>query len=97
VALYAGGMGAREVNFHFDVMCRLGYEAEATKIQDLYLAGHKADAIAAVPTSMVEDIALIGPRDKVRDDLEAWRESIASTLLISGDAATLRQMAELVG
>jgi len=97
LALYIGGMGAREMNFHFDVFCRMGYEAEATKIQSLYLEGHKDEAAAAVPTAMVEDIALVGPKEKVRDDLEAWRESIATTLLVSGDLETLRTMAELVG
>ena len=61
LALYVGGMGAREMNFHFDVFCRLGFEAEATKIQDLYLAGRKDEATAAVPREMVEAISLIGP------------------------------------
>jgi len=97
VALYVGGMGAKEMNFHFDVFCRMGYEAEATKIQDLYLAGHKDEATAAVPTRMVEDIALVGPKEKIRDDLEAWGESMATTLLINGDVATLQTMAEIVG
>jgi alkanesulfonate monooxygenase SsuD/methylene tetrahydromethanopterin reductase-like flavin-dependent oxidoreductase (luciferase family) len=97
IALYAGGMGAREVNFHYDVFCRLGFEAEAAKIQELYLDGRKDEAAAAVPTKMVEAISLIGPREKIRDDLEAWRESIATTLLVSGDATTLRTIAELVG
>jgi len=96
LALYVGGMGAREMNFHFDVFARMGYEEEAVKIQDLYLDGHKDEAAAAVPTSMVEDIALIGPKEKIRDDLEAWRESIATSLLVSGDPATLETMAELV-
>ncbi len=97
VALYVGGMGAKEMNFHFDVFCRMGWEAEATKIQDLYLAGHRDEAIAAVPTRMVEDIALVGPKEKIRDDLEEWRESMLTTLLINGDVATLRTMAELIG
>ena len=97
VALYVGGMGAKEMNFHFDVFCRMGWEAEATKIQDLYLAGHRDEAIAAVPTRMVEDIALVGPKEKVRDDLEEWKESMLTTLLINGDLNTLRTMAELVG
>ncbi|MCC7078724.1 MAG: LLM class F420-dependent oxidoreductase [Acidimicrobiia bacterium] len=96
LALYVGGMGARDRNFHFDVFCRMGYEAEATKIQDLYLDGNKADAIAAVPTAMVEEICLIGPREKVRDELEAWKETCVTTLLVSGDATILRTMAELV-
>ncbi|HVX21522.1 MAG TPA: LLM class F420-dependent oxidoreductase [Acidimicrobiales bacterium] len=97
LALYIGGMGARDMNFHFDVFARMGYEDVARKVQALYLDGHKADAAAAVPTSMVEDIALVGPREKIRDDLEAWRESIATTLLVSGDVDTLRTIAELVG
>ena len=97
LALYIGGMGAKDMNFHFDVFARMGYEGEARKIQALYLDGHKDEAAAAVPTAMVEDIALVGPKEKVRDDLEAWRESIATSLLVSGDVATLRTMAELVG
>src|SRR3984957_17908686 len=97
MALYIGGMGAKDMNFHFDVFARMGYEEAATKIQALYLDGHKDDAAAAVPTAMIEDIALVGPKEKIRDDLDAWRESIATTLLVSGDAVTLRTMAELVG
>ena len=96
LALYIGGMGAREMNFHFDVFARMGYEAEARKIQDLYLDGHKDEAAAAVPTALIEDVALIGPQQKIRDDLEAWRESIATTLLVAGNSDTLRIMAEMV-
>jgi F420-dependent oxidoreductase-like protein len=95
-ALYFGGMGARGANFHHDVAVRLGYEAEAKHIQDLYLDGKKDEAAAAVPTRLVEEVALIGPEDKIRDDLEQWRESIVTTLLVSGDAAMLRRIAELV-
>jgi len=96
LALYIGGMGAKSANFHFDVFARMGYEAEATKIQELYLAGHKDEAAAAVPIRLIEDTALIGPKEKIRDDLEAWRESRATTKLVNGDVATLRTMAELV-
>ena len=96
LALYIGGMGAKEMNFHFDVFARMGYGEAATKIQDAYLDGRKDDAAAAVPTSLVEEISLIGPAEKIRDDLEAWRESRATTLLVSGDVPTLRTMAELV-
>jgi F420-dependent oxidoreductase-like protein len=95
-ALYFGGMGARGANFHFDVAVRLGYEAEATKIQDLYLDGKKDEAAAAVPTRLVEEVALIGSADKIRADLDEWRESIVTTLLVGGDAATVRRVAELV-
>jgi F420-dependent oxidoreductase-like protein len=96
LALYIGGMGAREMNFHFDVFVRMGFAAEAQKIQDLYLDGRKDEAAAAVPTAMVEKISLIGPRHKIRDDLAAWDESIATSLLVSGTADTLRMMAEFL-
>jgi F420-dependent oxidoreductase-like protein len=95
-ALYFGGMGARDANFHHDVAVRLGFEAEAKRIQDLYLDGKKDEAAAAVPTELVEQLALIGPEDKVRHDLEAWRDSIVTTLLIGGDANQVRKIAELV-
>jgi len=95
-ALYFGGMGARGANFHYDVAVRLGYEAEAQRIQDLYLDGKKDEAAAAVPTRLVEDLALIGPEDKIRADLDEWRESIVTTLVVGGDAATLRRIAALV-
>jgi F420-dependent oxidoreductase-like protein len=95
-ALYFGGMGARKANFHHDVAVRMGYEAEVKRVQDLYLDGKKDEAAAAVPTKLVEDLALIGPEDKVRHDLDAWRDSIATTLLVGGDAAMIRKAAELV-
>ncbi len=95
-ALYFGGMGARDTNFHANVPIRMGYEAEVAKIQDLYLSGHKQEAAAAVPTRLIEQLTLIGPEDKIRHDLEAWRDSIVTTLLIGGDPQTLRTAAELV-
>jgi F420-dependent oxidoreductase-like protein len=97
LALYIGGMGAREVNFHFQVFVRMGFEAAATRIQDLYLDGRKDEATAAVPTELVEATALIGPREKIRDDLEAWNESLVTTLLVGGGIEQMRLMAELVG
>ncbi len=96
LALYIGGMGAREMNFHFDVFVRMGFGAEARKIQDLYLDGRKDEAAACVPTAMVENIAMVGPKEKIRDDLWRWQESIATTLLVAGSVDTLRLMAELV-
>jgi F420-dependent oxidoreductase-like protein len=95
-ALYFGGMGAKSTNFHANVAIRMGYEAEVAKIQELYLNGHKQEAAAAVPTKLVEQLTLIGPKDKIRHDLEAWRDSIVTTLLIGGDPQTLRTAAELV-
>jgi F420-dependent oxidoreductase-like protein len=96
LALYIGGMGAKDMNFHFDVFCRMGFEAEAHKIQDLYLDGRKDEAAAAVPTSMIEKIALVGPKEKIAEELGAWKESIATTLLVAGSIDVLRMMAELV-
>jgi F420-dependent oxidoreductase-like protein len=95
-ALYFGGMGARSTNFHANVAIRMGYEEEVAKIQDLYLSGHKEEAAAAIPTKLIEQLTLIGPKDKIRDGLEAWRESIVTTMLIGGDPETLRTAAELV-
>jgi F420-dependent oxidoreductase-like protein len=97
LALYFGGMGARSMNFHREVPVRMGYEAEARKIQELYMDGRKDEAAAAVPTRLVEQLALIGPADKIRHDLEAWRESSVTSLLIEpGPPERLRQAAELV-
>ncbi|MBI2015549.1 MAG: LLM class F420-dependent oxidoreductase, partial [Candidatus Rokubacteria bacterium] len=67
IALYVGGMGARRRNFYNELVCRYGYEAAARTIQDLYLAGRKAEAEAAVPDALVDDVALCGPRERIRD------------------------------
>jgi F420-dependent oxidoreductase-like protein len=95
-ALYFGGMGARGVNFHANVAIRMGYEAEVERIQELYLSGEKDAAGAAIPTRLIEQLALIGPKKKIRHDLEAWRDSIVTTVLVSGDTATIRSAAELI-
>ncbi|HEX3316881.1 MAG TPA: LLM class F420-dependent oxidoreductase [Solirubrobacteraceae bacterium] len=95
-ALYFGGMGARKVNFHANVPVRMGYGDAVEKIQDAYRNGRKDEAAAAVPTELVEQLALIGPADKIRSDLEAWRESRVDTLLIGGGVDQVRQAAELV-
>jgi F420-dependent oxidoreductase-like protein len=95
-ALYFGGMGAKAVNFHANVAIRMGYEREVGEIQDSYLAGDKDAAGAKVPRTLIEELSLVGPPEKIREDLDKWRESIVTTLLISGDAATLRAAAELV-
>ncbi len=96
LALYAGGMGAKGANFHFDVFARMGWEEVATKVQELYLDGKKEDAAAAIPLEMVEDVALIGPPDKIRDDLAAWRETCLTTVLLNGKADQLEMLADLV-
>ena len=96
LALYFGGMGARSMNFHHEVAVRMGYGDAARKIQQLFLEGKKDEAAAAVPTKLVEQLSLIGPSDKIRHDLAAWRESGVTSLLIVGEPAVLRQAAELV-
>jgi F420-dependent oxidoreductase-like protein len=96
LALYFGGMGARSKNFHHEVAVRMGYEADARKIQELYLDGKKGEAAAAVPTKLIEQLGLIGPAGKIRDELEAWREAGVASLLVAGTPDMLRQAAELV-
>src|SRR4051794_9080853 len=95
-ALYFGGMGARGKNLHANVAIRMGYEAEVAAITDLYLDGKKDEAAARIPRELIEKLSLIGPADKIRHDLEAWRDSIVTTLLLQGDADTVRQAAEIV-
>ena len=96
LALYAGGMGARGANFHFEVFARMGYEDVATKVQELYLQGRKQDAAAAIPLAMVQDVALVGPPDKIRDELQRWRETCITTFLVSAPKQVLGQYAELI-
>ena len=95
-ALYIGGMGAKDANFHLNLYSRMGYEAEAQRIQELYLDGKVAEAIAAVPTRLIEETALVGPVDKIKDELQAWRESMVTTLLVPPDIQVMRLMAELL-
>jgi F420-dependent oxidoreductase-like protein len=89
VALYVGGMGARGRNFYNDLARRYGFEQEAQTIQDLYLAGRKDEAAAAVPPEFLELTSLIGPAGYVRERLDAFREAGVTTLNLVpvGDAA----------
>ncbi len=96
LALYIGGMGARGVNFHYEVFARMGYEAQARQIQDFYLAGDKKSAIAAVPTELVEDVALVGPWAKIADELQRWKQTVLTTFSINSDPRYLEKIAELV-
>jgi F420-dependent oxidoreductase-like protein len=95
-ALYIGGMGARGKNFYNDLAGRFGYEAEARTIQDLYLDGRKRDAAAAVPDAFVDEVALVGPKERIAERLDAWRESGATSLLAATrQPEALRALAEL--
>ena len=95
-ALYIGGMGARGKNFYNDLFSRYGYEAEAKQIQDLYLDGNKRDAAAAVPDAFIDEVALVGSKERIAERLEAWRESGATSLLVATQQVeALRALAEI--
>jgi F420-dependent oxidoreductase-like protein len=97
LALYVGGMGSRGKNFYNALVRRYGYEGDAERIQELYLAGNKLEAIAAVPDALVDEVALVGERERIADRLDAWRECGVTTLLVqTRDPTTLQTMAELV-
>jgi F420-dependent oxidoreductase-like protein len=97
LGFYIGGMGAKKRNFHMELMSRMGFEAEAQKIQDLFLEGKRAEAVQMVPDEFADEISLVGPVERIRERLEAWRATPVTTLLLfNRDAQTLRTMAELV-
>jgi F420-dependent oxidoreductase-like protein len=95
LALYIGGMGARGKNFYHDLACRYGFEAAARAIQDLYLAGKKDEAVAAVPDRLADEVSLVGPPERIRDRLAPWREAGVTTLLCNTrQPEALRTLAE---
>ena len=97
LALYVGGMGARGRNFYNDLVARYGFEGEARRIQDLYLAGKRDEAAAAVPDTLVDEVALCGPRERIAERLGAWKASGITTMIVAAkDVETVRTMAELV-
>jgi len=97
LGFYIGGMGAKKRNFHQELMGRMGFAEEAQKIQDLFLDGKRAEAVAAVPTEFADEISLVGPVERIKDRLQAWHETPVTTLLVTNrDAKTLQTMAELV-
>jgi F420-dependent oxidoreductase-like protein len=97
LGFYIGGMGAKDRNFHKELMSRMGYEAEAEKIQELFFQGDRAGAIAAVPDAFADEIALVGPKERIRERLQAFDATPVTTLLVfAPDPAKLRQVAELV-
>ncbi len=97
LALYIGGMGSKSRNFHNELVKRMGFEAVAEKIQDLYLAGKKDEAAGAVPTELADEISLVGPVERIKDRLQAWRDTPVTSLLVSTrNLSQLRTFAELV-
>lgn len=97
LAFYIGGMGAKEMNFHKNVFARMGYEKEADEIQELFYAGEREKAIAAVPREAVADINLVGTKEQIRDDLAAWEEAGITHLVIGGrDLDQIRLVADVI-
>ncbi|HTO55869.1 MAG TPA: LLM class F420-dependent oxidoreductase [Myxococcota bacterium] len=97
LALYIGGMGARGKNFYNDYAKRLGYEEAAVKIQDAFLGGDRNGAMAAVPNALVDEVALIGSRERIRDRISAWKQSPVGTMCLgTGQIEAVRTLAELV-
>jgi F420-dependent oxidoreductase-like protein len=97
LALYVGGMGAKGKNFYHDLAVRLGFEEAADKIQDLYLSGKQGEAMVAVPEALIDSVALVGSRDRIKDRLQLWTKSEVGTMnLMTSDIETVRTIAELV-
>ena len=97
LALYVGGMGAKDRNFHKELIGRMGFEGDAEKIQEFYLAGKKQEAAMAVPDALADEISLVGPVDKIRDRLQAWDETPVTSINVSArSTAELETLATLV-
>ncbi|MDJ0462864.1 LLM class F420-dependent oxidoreductase [Streptomyces sp. H27-C3] len=96
LGLYIGGMGHATRNFHADLMARMGFEAEAHRVQELFLAGREEEAVLAVPDAFADEISLVGPRERIAERLELWRGGPVTDLLVTApDPHTLRVLAEL--
>lgn len=97
LSLYVGGMGAKDTNFHKNLFERMGYEKEAEEIQRLFFEGKREEAARVIPDELADSLALVGPKDRIKERLQAWRDSRVTTLLIATtDKDHLRQVAELV-
>lgn len=97
LGFYIGGMGSKDRNFHKELMGRMGFEAEAEKVQELFFRGDRAGAIAAVPDAFADEISLVGPKQRIRERLQAFEGTPVTTLLVfAADLAKLREVAELV-
>ncbi|QLE71863.1 LLM class F420-dependent oxidoreductase [Streptomyces rectiverticillatus] len=97
LGFYIGGMGHARRNFHADLMARMGYEEAAQRVRELFLAGRREEAVAAVPDAFADEISLVGPRGRIAERLELWRAGPVTDLLVTApDPETLRVLAELV-
>jgi alkanesulfonate monooxygenase SsuD/methylene tetrahydromethanopterin reductase-like flavin-dependent oxidoreductase (luciferase family) len=102
LALYIGGMGARDKNFYSKLVTRYGYGDAAQEIQDLYLSGKHGEAMARIPDELIDKVALVGPRERVKERLAAYRDAGVETLLVTPAAASqedrvrmMRDLAEI--
>ncbi|GGX12279.1 LLM class F420-dependent oxidoreductase [Streptomyces chryseus] len=96
LGFYIGGMGHAARNFHADLMGRMGFEDEARRVQELFLAGRKEEAVLAVPDAFADEISLVGPRERIAERLELWRAGPVTDLLVTApDPHTLRVLADL--
>jgi F420-dependent oxidoreductase-like protein len=97
LSFYIGGMGAKDTNFHKNLFERMGYAEEAEKIQKLFMEGKREEAARVIPDELADALALVGPKDRIKDRLQAWQESKVTTLLVATtDQLQLREMAELI-
>jgi F420-dependent oxidoreductase-like protein len=97
LGFYIGGMGARKRNFHKELLARMGFEAEAEEVQQQFLGGNRQAAVQAVPDQFADEISLVGPVERIRDRLAAWKDSPVTTLMVAGQSKeSLRRIAELV-
>ncbi|GGT11312.1 MULTISPECIES: LLM class F420-dependent oxidoreductase [Streptomyces] len=96
LGFYIGGMGHAARNFHADLMARMGFAEEARRIQELFLAGRRKEAVLAVPDAFADEISLVGPRERIAERLELWRRGPVTDLLVTApDPHTLRVLADL--
>ena len=97
LSFYVGGMGAKTTNFHKDLFCRMGYQEEADRIQQLFFEDKRDEAAQVIPDELADSLALIGPRERIKERLQIWRDSRITTLLVATtDKQHLRDMAELI-
>jgi F420-dependent oxidoreductase-like protein len=96
MSFYIGGMGAKSTNFHKDLFVRMGYEEEAERIQQLFMEDKRDEAAQVLPDELVDSMALVGPKDRIKDRLQAWRDSKVTTILVAAaDKETLQNISEV--
>jgi F420-dependent oxidoreductase-like protein len=95
LGFYIGGMGAKGQNYHTKLMQRMGFEEEALKIQDLFFQGKRDEAILSVPDEFADEISIIGPPSRIKEKLDAWRDSPITTLLLGGGSRSPEELKQI--